>query len=79
MVFPDHVVLRCYVPDDARSEASVAFDGKHRQELRRGDSVQIQMSAYPVPTINKDNHSADWLDSLKRNFNFNARPRQKPL
>lgn len=79
MVFPDHVVLRCYVPDDARSDASVAFDGKHRQELRRGDSVQIQMSAYPVPTINRKNHSADWLDSLKRNFNFNARPRQKPL
>jgi NAD+ kinase len=79
MIFPDHVVLRCYVPDDARSEASVAFDGKHRQELRRGDSVQIQMSPYPVPTINRMNHSADWLGSLKRNFNFNTRPRQKPL
>jgi len=79
MVFPDHVVLRCYVPDDARSGASVAFDGKHRQDLHRGDSVQIQMSAYPVPTINRKNHSADWLGSLKRNFNFNARPRQQPL
>lgn len=79
MVFPDHVILRCYVPDDARAEASVAFDGKHRQELRRGDSVQIQMSAYPVPTINRKDHSADWLGSLKRNFNFNSRPRQRPL
>lgn len=79
MVFPDHVVLRCYVPEDARSEASVSFDGKHRQVLRRGDSVQIQMSCYPVPTINRKDHSSDWLDSLKRNFNFNARPRQKPL
>ncbi len=79
MVFPDHVVLRCYVPDNARAEASVAFDGKCRQELRRGESVQIQMSPYPVPTINRQDHSSDWLDSLKRNFNFNARPRQKPL
>lgn len=79
MVFPDHVVLRCYVPDDARSEASVAFDGKHRLELRRGDSVQIQMSSFPVPTINRKDHSADWLGSLKRNFNFNTRPRQRPL
>lgn len=79
MVFPDHVVLRCFVPDDARSTASVAFDGKHRSELQRGDSVQIQMSAYPVPTINKGDHSSDWLESLKNTFNFNTRPRQKPL
>jgi NAD+ kinase len=79
MVFPDHVVLRCYVPDDARAEASVAFDGKHRQELHRGDSVQIRMSPYPVPTINRQDHSSDWLGSLKRNFNFNTRARQQPL
>jgi len=79
MVFPDHVVLRCFVPDDARSTASVAFDGKHRCELQRGDSVQIKMSAYPVPTINKGDHSSDWLESLKNSFNFNTRPRQKPL
>lgn len=79
MIFPDHVVLDVFVPDDARAEASVAFDGKHRTELRRGDSVRIQMSAYPVPTVNRVDHSSDWLDSLKRNFNFNTRPRQKPL
>jgi NAD+ kinase len=79
MIFPDHVVLRCFVPDDARSEASVAFDGKHRQALHRGDSLQIKMSPYPVPTINRKDHSSDWLNSLKRNFNFNARPRQQPL
>lgn len=79
MVFPDHVVLRCYVPSDARSSACVHFDGKHRTELFRGDSVQIQMSAHPVPTINRADHSADWLSSLKRNFNFNTRVRQNPL
>eukprot|EP00521_Asterionellopsis_glacialis_P015456 CAMPEP_0195306348 /NCGR_PEP_ID=MMETSP0707-20130614/37154_1 /TAXON_ID=33640 /ORGANISM="Asterionellopsis glacialis, Strain CCMP134" /LENGTH=518 /DNA_ID=CAMNT_0040370563 /DNA_START=122 /DNA_END=1678 /DNA_ORIENTATION=- len=79
MVFPDHVVLRCFVPDDARSDASVSFDGKDRKLLHRGDSVQIQMSAHPVPTINRVDHSSDWLNSLKNNFNFNSRARQKPL
>ena len=79
MIFPDHVVLRCYVPSDARSTACVYFDGKHRTELNRGDSVQIQMSPHPVPTINRADHSADWLSSLKRNFNFNTRVRQGPL
>ena len=79
MVFPDHVVLRCYVPSDARSSACVYFDGQHRTELNRGDSVQIKMSAHPVPTINRQDHSADWLSSLKSNFNFNTRVKQKPL
>jgi len=79
MVFPDHVVLRCYVPDDARADAYVSFDGKYRRELHRGDSVQIQMSVHPVPTINRLDHSSDWLHSLKKNFNFNTRTRQKPL
>ena len=79
MVFPDHVTLRCYVPEDARSHASVAFDGKHRRELQRGECVQIQMSSYPMPTINRGDHSADWLESLKRSFNFNTRPRQEPF
>jgi len=79
MIFPDHVVLRCYVPSDARSTACVYFDGKHRTELNRGDSVQIRMSAHPVPTINRADHSSDWLGSLKRNFNFNTRVRQNPL
>ncbi|KAL7539956.1 hypothetical protein ACHAXR_009757, partial [Thalassiosira sp. AJA248-18] len=65
MVFPDHVVLSCIVPSDARSTACVYFDGKHRTELNRGDSVQIKMSAHPVPTINRADHSSDWLSSLK--------------
>ena len=79
MIFPDSVVLRCYVPEDARSDACVAFDGRYRRVLHRGDSVQIQMSQHPVPTINRMDHSADWLNSLKRNFNFNSRARQRPL
>ena len=79
MVFPDHVILRCFVPEDARSDASVAFDGKNRRELQRGESIQIQMSVYPVPTINRVDHSSDWLNSLKNNFSFNTRARQRPL
>lgn len=79
MVLPDHVVLRCFVPDDARSSACVSFDGKERLKLRKGESIQICMSHYPVPTINRVDHSSDWLGSLKRNFNFNTRVRQNPL
>jgi len=79
MVFPDHVVLRCFVAEDARADAAVAFDGKYRRKLNRGDNVLIRMCPYPVPTINRVDHSADWLTGLKRNFNFNTRVRQAPL
>jgi len=79
MVFPDHVVLRCFVAEDARADAAVTFDGKYRRKLNRGDNVLIRMSPYPVPTINRVDHSADWLTGLKRNFNFNTRVRQAPL
>lgn len=79
MVFPDSVVLRCHLPDDARSDACVAFDGKHRRGLRRGDSLVVRMSVHPAPTINRVDHSADWLHSLKSNFHFNTRPAQKPF
>lgn len=79
MVFPDHVVIRCTVPKNARADACVSFDGRYRRLLHRGDSVVIRMSPYPVPTIDRSDHTADWLSSLKRNFNFNTRAQQKPL
>ena len=47
MIFPDHVTIRCFVSDDARADAAIAFDGKHRRELKRGDNVQIKMCQYP--------------------------------
>ncbi|KAI7986061.1 Extra-large guanine nucleotide-binding protein 1 [Camellia lanceoleosa] len=41
------------IPEDARSNAWVSFDGKRRQQLSRGDSVRISMSQHPLPTVNK--------------------------
>lgn len=47
LLYSCHSISESYVPEDARSDAAVAFDGKYRRELHRGDSVQIQMSSYP--------------------------------
>ena len=41
--------------------------------------MTIQLSKYPVPTLNRMDHSNDWLSSLKNQFGFNSRPRQRPL
>ena len=59
--------------------------------MLRGDSLQIKMSSYPVPTINRFNllllyiiiiynrlnYTGDWFDSLRAGFMFNLRPKQK--
>jgi len=77
MVFPDHSTLRCLIPKDSRSGAVVSFDGKNSVDLRRGDEIVIRSSRYPFPSVNKVDHSKDWIKSLKRSFGFNERIIQK--
>ncbi|KAA8495745.1 NAD kinase 2, chloroplastic [Porphyridium purpureum] len=79
IVFPDSARLRICVSQDSRAVSWASFDGKFRQQLRRGDGVLVQMSLYPVPTINKTDHTGDWFGGLSRAFNFNMRAQQKPL
>eukprot|EP01041_Mallomonas_annulata_P002303 gene2303-4477_t len=79
IVLPDSCVLKCVIPADGRGTGWVSFDGKFRQELKCGDSLEISMSPYPMPTVNKLNFTADWFESLRCAFMFNQRPRQKPL
>lgn len=79
IVFPDAAKLRIDIAEDARSHAWASFDGKFRQQLRRGDGLVVQMSLYPVPTVNKTDDTGDWFQSLDRAFNFNSRAIQKGL
>jgi NAD+ kinase len=79
IVFPDAAKLRIDVAENARSDAWVSFDGKFRQQLRRGDGLKVEMSMYPVPTVNKTDHTGDWFQSLDRAFNFNSRAIQKAM
>ncbi|MCD7471662.1 hypothetical protein HAX54_012256 [Datura stramonium] len=67
------------IPEDARSNAWVSFDGKRRQQLSRGDSVRIYMSEHPLPTVNKSDQTGDWFHSLVRCLNWNERLDQKAL
>jgi len=67
------------VPDDARSSAWVSFDGKSREQLQNGDSIQVSMSEYPMPSINKRDQTDDWFNSLVRCLRWNERQEQEPL
>lgn len=79
IVFPDSAELRIEIAEDSRSHAWASFDGKSRQQLRRGDGLVVKMNLFPVPTVNKTDHTGDWFQSLDRAFNFNCRAGQKPL
>lgn len=79
IVFPDSAELRIEIAEESRSHAWASFDGKSRQQLKRGDGMIVTMNLFPVPTVNKTDHTADWFQSLDRAFNFNNRARQKPL
>lgn len=72
-------VMSNQIPDDARNNAWVSFDGKRRQQLSRGDSVRIAMSQHPLPTVNKSDQTGDWFRSLIRCLNWNERKDQKAL
>ncbi|XAR55545.1 NAD(+) kinase [Bertholletia excelsa] len=79
VILPDSARLELKIPEDARSNAWVSFDGKRRQQLSRGDSVRISMSQHPLPTVNKSDQTGDWFHSLIRCLNWNERLDQKAL
>ncbi|XP_016515768.2 NAD kinase 2, chloroplastic isoform X2 [Nicotiana tabacum] len=79
VILPDSARLELKIPEDARSNAWVSFDGKRRQQLSRGDSVRIYMSQHPLPTVNKSDQTGDWFRSLIRCLNWNERLDQKAL
>ncbi|KAF6005138.1 hypothetical protein F1559_001241 [Cyanidiococcus yangmingshanensis] len=82
LVLPDSARIRVQVSPEARSHAWASFDGKHRLQLRRGDSLIVEMSKYPMPTVNATDHAADWFGSLIRGFGFSvrgAKPKPRPF
>ena len=79
VLFPSHVTLQVKVPNDARAGAWASFDGRHRVELRKGDSVIIKVSRWSVPTFSKKDTTRDWFASVSNCLRWNERVVQKPL
>eukprot|EP00842_Homolaphlyctis_polyrhiza_P001479 jgi/Hompol1/2331/HPOL_002966-RA len=71
--------LKIQVPIDSRNTAWASFDGRHRIELKQGDSIAVTMSRWPVPTVCMEDQSSDWFESLRRCLHWNERTRQRPL
>lgn len=79
LLLPDGVELRIRVPDTSRCTAWVAFDGKNRTELHRGDTLCARVSPFPVPAVCSSTESEDWFRAAKIGLNWNQRAEQKPF
>lgn len=71
MVLSDTLRLRIAIPHGSRSTAYCSFDGKGRIELRQGDYVTVQASAYPFPTVVSS--GGEWFESVRRTLQWNVR------
>lgn len=79
VILPDYAQLVLKIADDARSGSVATFDGKFTTELMPGDSIHVKMSPHPVPTINYEDQTTDWFNSIERCFKWNDRLEQKEL
>mmetsp|Transcript_6973 Transcript_6973/g.10211 ORF Transcript_6973/g.10211 Transcript_6973/m.10211 type:complete len:531 (-) Transcript_6973:7-1599(-) len=77
LILPDSSKLRICVPESARADAYVSFDGKVRRQLKKGDAINIQTSKYPVPLICKSDETHEWFKNLSQCFNWNIRTQQR--
>jgi len=77
IVFPDTCKISIRVSEDARSEHSVAFDGRGRQTLNKGDTVHVSVSSWPVPAICRVSETEDWFTGVRSLLHWNLRTQQK--
>ncbi|CCK71104.1 NADH/NAD(+) kinase KNAG_0G00470 [Huiozyma naganishii CBS 8797] len=75
IVLPDSIKLKVKVPANSRGSAWVAFDGKSRIELQRGDYVIMCSSPYVFPTV--ESSPTEFIDGIHRTMNWNVRDEQK--
>jgi NAD+ kinase len=79
VILPDYAQLELKIARDARSGALATFDGKFTTDLQPGDAVRVTMSPHPVPTINHEDQTIDWFNSIERCFKWNERLEQKKM
>lgn len=77
IILPDTVVLKIKVSEKSRSTAWVSIDGQFRQELNKGDAVEITTSVWPMPLICGSDPTTDWFRTLSTLLHWNTREVQQ--
>ncbi|XP_064642606.1 NAD kinase-like isoform X2 [Lineus longissimus] len=77
IVIPAGVEIKVTLSESARNTAWVSYDGRNRQELKKGDCVRITTSLHPVPSISFQDQINDWFNSLAECLHWNVRKNQQ--
>lgn len=77
VLLPDSACVTLSVPESARNPVCVTVDGKDFCELSWGDSIQVCVSPFPLPTICRTTETKDWFVSVQEALQWNLRAEQK--
>mmetsp|Transcript_64158 Transcript_64158/g.133793 ORF Transcript_64158/g.133793 Transcript_64158/m.133793 type:complete len:339 (-) Transcript_64158:617-1633(-) len=75
-LFPDNVSLRLQVPQDSRASAWCSFDGRNAMALKKGWSVTVSTSKWPLPIVTRVGMDYDWFNGVTECLNWNNRKAQ---
>ncbi|CAM0142433.1 unnamed protein product [Umbelopsis sp. WA50703] len=74
VLLPTTSRIQLKIGENSKSPVEVSMDGREIYMLERGEYLQVRMSKYPMPCINRVNEGVDWAkdinDLLKWNQNF---------
>ena len=70
------VTLRLEVPNDCPDTACASFDGKETTALKKGWSVVISNSKWPIPILTRAGDDHDWFQGVMECLHWNNRKAQ---
>ncbi|GBC22842.2 uncharacterized protein OCT59_027011 [Rhizophagus irregularis] len=74
ILLPPDVKIQLMIGEESRAPVEVTIDGRIICMLKKGEWLEVQMSPYPIPCVNRIDEGVDWVkdinDLLKWNQNF---------
>ncbi|RIA80936.1 ATP-NAD kinase-like domain-containing protein [Glomus cerebriforme] len=74
VLLPPGVKIQLRIGEESRAPTEVTVDGREICMLDKGEWLEVQMSPYPIPCVNRVDEGVDWVkdinDLLKWNQNF---------
>ncbi|KAF9933215.1 NADH kinase pos5 [Linnemannia zychae] len=75
VLLPPNATIQLKIGDKSRGPAEVSMDGKETFFLEKNEFLQVCMSPFPMPCVNRVHAGEDWMkdinDLLKWNQSFN--------
>ncbi|KAJ1974988.1 NADH kinase pos5 [Dimargaris xerosporica] len=71
ILLPACSVIRLKISAASRGTAEVSLDGRSVASLKEGQYLEVQVSPYPVPCINRAGNNVDWARDINQLLKFN--------